>query len=365
MEEQTKFHILVVEDTDAQRKILVKILSQRGFKVTEASNGQKAIDILKESPEQIDAVLLDIMMPELSGTDVLDILEREHIIPELPVIVLTAMSDPQLLVTCLEKGAADFLNKPYRPEEVLSRVHAHARAYRLSLTLQKMAIENTQQTIAAGMADTLNNRTMAVKGFGELLLDKVDKHINGEQNIAMDEYNISKSKYYKAVDYLTSAINEFVEYSSGLAKTYLDIISLKDILNPIIDSNSAAFDVTCIGDVDSLPTVGGDTRKLSNCFNEIFANACDAADANLKVELSFEESDEYVTVSIKDNGKGMDKKTLDASCLPFFSTKGTSRTGLIGLWSTMQYLRSISGDLLIDSEEGKGTTVSVKLPKMG
>ncbi len=357
------FKVLIAEDDSAQQNILKKILSKKGFEVITADNGKEALDIILQENCNIDIVLLDMMMPIMSGQDVLDQLLAKEITPELPVIVLTALTDPEIMHTCLKKGATDFLNKPYRPEDVIARMHAHARSYKISKELQKMAILNTQKIIAAGMADTLNNRLCAVTCYGEIILNDFDKMIKGEKVVDMDSYYQIKAKYEKSVEYLNSAIRELVDYTRGLSKQYLKQVNLGKAIFPLIKSAAKGFDISYNFNPEELPEVAGDEKRIANSFNEILANACEAGKDDLKIKIETEETDDEIKISVTDNGCGMSKENLKAACLPFFSSKGTTRTGLIGLWSTKQYLDSAGGGLTIKSKENEGTTVTIKLLK--
>ena len=102
--------LLVVDDNPANRDLLARRLERKGYQVTVASGGQQAI-MLVES-ESFDLILLDIMMPDVNGMDVLETVRRNHIASELPVIMVTARDDSEDIVNALTLGANDYVNKP-------------------------------------------------------------------------------------------------------------------------------------------------------------------------------------------------------------------------------------------------------------
>ena len=112
--------VLIVDDEEINREILGNIIESE-YKVDFAKDGKEALEKIHDKSDGISLVLLDILMPELSGFDVLKQLQVEGLLSEIPVIVLTSEKDSE--IESLKLGAADFLTKPYdRPEVILARV---------------------------------------------------------------------------------------------------------------------------------------------------------------------------------------------------------------------------------------------------
>lgn len=114
--------ILLVDDDHALNSLLSEYLSQEGFEVISAYNGNQALEALSQQP---DLMVLDIMMPELNGIDLLKHM-RQHGMP-LPVLMLTAKGDDLDRILGLELGADDYLAKPCNPRELLARINAVLR----------------------------------------------------------------------------------------------------------------------------------------------------------------------------------------------------------------------------------------------
>jgi adenylate cyclase len=121
--------ILVVDDSAVNRATLTMGLERDGHRVTTADNGRQALELLASSP--FDAVLLDIVMPELDGYGVLEQMKADANLRSIPVIVITAVDDVASAVRCIEMGADDYLTKPFDPIVLRARITAGLRKKRL------------------------------------------------------------------------------------------------------------------------------------------------------------------------------------------------------------------------------------------
>ena len=119
------FTLLVVDDNAENREILARRLERRGFQVMAAEDGQKALQAIQDEP--VDLVLLDIMMPGISGIDVLKKVRETFSDEELPIIMATAKTDSDDVVAALDLGANDYVTKPIDFPVVLARVNAQLR----------------------------------------------------------------------------------------------------------------------------------------------------------------------------------------------------------------------------------------------
>lgn len=115
--------ILLVEDEPKLNEFIRKGLEQQGYRVDAVSNGSEALDIA--ATEKYDLIILDIMLPGISGFDVLENLNRFGI--QVPVIITSALSSSERVVEGLDKGAIDYIKKPFEFNEFLARIRAVTR----------------------------------------------------------------------------------------------------------------------------------------------------------------------------------------------------------------------------------------------
>lgn len=158
------FHVLVVDDEPINRKVLANHLELEGYRITQAADGIQALDILKKV--RFDLVLLDIMMPKMTGYQVCQKLRQTYSIHELPVIFLSAKNEISDIVLGFEFSANDYLIKPISRNELVSRVKVHLQLLDINRHLEKKVFERTQ---------SLNERNQELE-----TLDSIVRTINEE-----------------------------------------------------------------------------------------------------------------------------------------------------------------------------------------
>jgi len=151
--------ILVVDDNEMNRDVLSRRLEKKGFRVSVAESGQEALDWLGANP--CDLVLLDIMMPGLSGIEVLTRLRETRNVSELPIIMATAKGEQSYIVDALKRGANDYVTKPLEFPVVLARVQT------------QLALKAANDRIRKLIDDVERRNAFIRSVFGRYLTDEV------------------------------------------------------------------------------------------------------------------------------------------------------------------------------------------------
>ncbi len=125
----TESSVLVVDDNEDNRELLVRQLRRQGHRVVAAENGRQALELLQA--QEYDLLLLDIMMPEMNGYQVLEYLKADSSLRHLPVVVISALDDLDSVVRCIQLGAEDYLPKPFNRVILRARVNASLEKKRL------------------------------------------------------------------------------------------------------------------------------------------------------------------------------------------------------------------------------------------
>jgi PleD family two-component response regulator len=123
MESKKKPLILIVDDTTKNIQVLGNMLYSKGYNISVATSGKEALESVKAKTP--DLILLDIQMPEMDGFEVCKNLKSNPSTKEIPVIFLTAVTDPEKIVHGFELGAVDYITKPLNPAELFMRVATH------------------------------------------------------------------------------------------------------------------------------------------------------------------------------------------------------------------------------------------------
>ena len=163
--------ILVVDDNRMNRMKLSHSVEQQGHIVRLAENGQKALGLLKD--EEFDLVLLDIIMPEMDGYQVLERIKGDPDLRDIPVIVISALDEVDSAVRCIEIGAEDYLPKPFNPVLLRARLNASLEKKKLrdlekAYLQQEMMLRQNEKLatlgkLSAGMAHEMNNPAAATQ----------------------------------------------------------------------------------------------------------------------------------------------------------------------------------------------------------
>jgi len=149
--------VLIVEDSAIIRRLIRDQVKKLGYEALEAENGQEALDCMEETLP--DCVILDLMMPVMSGPELLEKMQASETLKVVPVIVVTALSDMDKIVYCIEHGAADYMQKPFRAQILRARLAScierkklHDREMELQHQLEERVKRQVKQITAAQMS---------------------------------------------------------------------------------------------------------------------------------------------------------------------------------------------------------------------
>ncbi|MFQ5706487.1 MAG: diguanylate cyclase [bacterium] len=188
--------ILVVDDVPVNIQLLTTYLSSEGYRVISASDGEEALEQLRES--RPDLVLLDVMMPKKNGFEVCNIIKKDEETNFIPVIMVTALNELQDKIKGMESGADDFISKPFNKLELLARVRSLLRIKYLHdelqdkvLQLQKAKEELRQLAITDGLTGLYNYRY-----FKEHLQQELRRARRHKINVSVAMIDIDYFKHF-------------------------------------------------------------------------------------------------------------------------------------------------------------------------
>ena len=206
--------VLIVDDSEMNRDLLVRRLDKMGLRITEAGNGEEALTALDK--ESFDLVLLDIMMPVMDGYETLERMKQKHDLKRLPVIMITALDDVDSAVRCIDLGAVDYITKPFNPTLLQSRVSASLDRKRYSdlEEVRRQQIELNNEYLSDQVRQKIQeiSRSQLAAIFAMSKLAESRDPETGEHLERMREYCKVLSEYLMHTPKYNSIINtEFVE----------------------------------------------------------------------------------------------------------------------------------------------------------
>ncbi|HHB77286.1 MAG TPA: response regulator [Desulfobulbus sp.] len=134
----TGLHVLVVDDSSSIRRIISQILRRLGTRVTEAENGLQALSIIEERTDSFDLIITDYMMPEMRGDEFCRLIRQKDRENNIPIIIVSAFDDKNLIINFFNSGATDYLNKPFIEEELYARLQSHLQVHAYSRQLEEL-----------------------------------------------------------------------------------------------------------------------------------------------------------------------------------------------------------------------------------
>jgi EAL domain-containing protein (putative c-di-GMP-specific phosphodiesterase class I)/PleD family two-component response regulator len=236
--------ILVVDDHEDNRFMLTRRLKKLGYNNSiEAENGVKALEALKNN--DIDLMLLDLMMPEMDGFEVLEILNKEGSIHKIPVIMISADHNMDNVIKGIGLGAIDYLPKPFQPQILSARINATLEQKRLR-EFEKSYLElhdgetgfaNRKKTIIEVQKSIENNadKTIALVLLRANTLREIGASAGSKQQKLFLEFMVSKLKPLVDEGYLVARTSEFnFAFTIASDETQWDIVErMSEILNDI------------------------------------------------------------------------------------------------------------------------------------
>lgn len=404
-----KSFILIVDDESENIEFLKGLLDQFGFNLVTASRGEYAIRILEDSLP--DIILLDVLMPDMDGFEVCRRIKENIKTKDIPVLFMTALTDPINKVTGLEIGGADYITKPFQKEEVLARLKTHFVMRQLQLQLQqtrqalndevssrtreltksneqlkKELIEQKRMekilkqawkmeaisTLSRGIAHDFNNILSIIIGYCDLAaMEKLpETSVIGN---SLEKIHIAAFRAKDLVQHLLTFCRE-----TDQDKTHIHI---SPILNSVINFLKPGFPPSIELKMDlkeETGTILADTVKIQQLFLNLCRNAVQAMSTTggmLTISLNpvFLDSEQasnypntasghYARVLIQDTGPGMDPEILERIFDPYFTTKEPGEGTGLGLAVAFGIAVSHGGTILVESQPGKGSSFEVLLP---
>ena len=367
--DHSKYTILIVDDVISNVLLLKVLLGKEKYNILTASGGREAIEITVN--QQPDLILLDVMMPEMTGFEVAAHLKNNSKTANIPIIFLTALNSTEDVVKGFQAGANDFITKPFNKEELLVRVN-----HQISLVAAKRLIlektEELRRTIVGRdklysvIAHDLRSPLASIKMVLNMLVLTLSK-----ESLGSEMYQILEMANHSTEDVFSLLDNLLKWTKSQVGKlnvVYMDF-DINEVINGVIEIFSlvsASKNIKLVHTSNSPVMVHGDIDMLKTILRNLLSNALKFSYENSQILIDTSISDGMAVISVKDSGKGMSKEDQGRllKTETHFSSYGTNNeegSGL-GLLLCQDFANKNGGRLWFDSEEGKGSTFYFSVP---
>ncbi len=404
-----KNSILIIDDAVENIDTLGKMLEQ--YEARAATSGEKGLRIAQgDNPP--DLILLDILMPEMSGYEVCEKLKADPKTKDIPIIFITVLGDIEDELKGFALGSVDYITKPFTPATVLARVKTHLELKQHRDHLEEMVKERTDQLfhaerlatiglISASVAHELNNPISGILQNIQNMQSRIDADDPKNQdaaavcNIKMENIHayLEKRKISKMMETIYNSsiraakvVDNVLNFSRRSASEFIEQ-SIKTLLEKAIDLAESDYSLIHKYDFreikiireysENLPDVPCDSNQIQQVFFNILKNGAQAMAQSIRRRNQIQKhstefptfvlrlmpENDMIRIEIENNGPHLDEETRERIFEPFFTTKGPiAGTGLGLSLSYTIITENHGGAIIVESEPEKNTKFIIKLP---
>ncbi len=364
---RSDYKILVVDDVVSNVLLLKILLTNEKFQVITCNGGNACLELSRT--QHPDLILLDVMMPDLSGFDTAVELKKDPKTADIPIIFLTALNNPSDLVHGFQVGANDFLTKPFNKEELVMRV-----MHQISLVAAKRIIvqqnEELRRTISnrdkmySVIAHDLRSPMASIRMVLNLVVNMLSPDAIGQEVYDLiDKANKESEETHDLLDNLL----KWTKSQTGRLNVVLQDFELDDVVPGVVDIFVMIAETKKIKlnlqTGDGL-VVTADKDMLKTVIRNFLSNAIKFSNENSSIDILVSQEDEFAKVSIRDHGVGISPDRLSGLFSDGKTTYGTANeegSGL-GLQLCKDFAEKNGGKVSVESVVGEGSTFSVYVP---
>ena len=362
---KTQPRILIIDDEEVILDSCTRILKSGAYKLATAMNGLLGLDLVKEFHP--DLIYVDLKMPGISGIEVIE--KIRDIDPTIVVIVITGFATVSSAVEAMKNGAYDFLPKPFTPDEF--RLITQRGLDKRELILETIQLRKEKEMLREQFAAIVSHELKAPLGAVQqnlyVLVNELSNQLTEDQ----------KAKFARMQTNISDLINLILTWLRVLS---VDILKIRETFKPCSIStiiskakesvipHATRKDVEIISSVNEpLPLVNGDEGTLVETVVNILGNAIKYSRTGSQIVLKAEEIDKEILISIADTGIGISKDDLPYIFNDFYTGKDgqeIERSAGLGLAITRRIIEAHNGSVSVESDLGKGTTFTIRLPAL-
>lgn len=359
--------ILVIDDAEFILESTAALLGFEGYEVVTACDGVEGLE--KAFEHNPDLILCDISMPNLDGYGVVEELRKHEKTLTTPFIFLTAFTEKSNMRLGMEKGADDFLVKPYTREELIAAIDAQWKKHSNIEKQVQEKVDVVGKNVTYALPHEFRTVLNQVVGSARFLL------ANPAQ-IAPEEITELSNDIISSAQRLLKITENFLIYVR-IESIASNIEKKRQLLNNRTDEpcsvlydivNTTAYRLNRVDDVEIDDLVDSITIQMSSetfhkVIDEVFDNACKFSEPGTKIKVRTWLEDNYLYITIQDRGRGMSKEQINnvGAYVQFERTIYEQQGVGLGLVIAKRFVELHDGKFFIESEEGLGTKIMIAI----
>lgn len=370
--------VMIVDDTPHNLHLLQNMIKELGHRTAAFPRAELALAAAARRPP--DLFLLDIRMPGMDGFEMCRQIKQDPALRDIPVLFVSALKDVEDKVRAFAAGGADYVTKPFHPEEVKARVEVHLRnralerhlrGHNLELRQNQALLEdrllnvekmNSLSRISAGVAHEILNPVNIISLELQMLLA-----MTGLPGKARTELEVCM-RHVRRVIAIADSLRQF-SHAGKETKEPGDINALIAHLLRLYSTQMLIENVNVVtGFQPGLPAVLMNAKRIEQVLINIFSNALSAMDETEDKGITVQtaavrvEDAVHVRITVADTGPGIDKRNLRRVFDPFFTTKEQGKGTGMGLSIAHGIVREHGGRIWAESGEQGGAVFRIDLP---
>ena len=362
------YKILIVDDVVSNVLLLKILLTNEHFQVCTANCGNMCME--QDKKEKPDLILLEVMMPDISGFDTAVILKKDPETVDIPIVFLTALNNPSDLVKGFQVGANDFLTKPFNKEELVMRVMHQIQlvAAKRIIVCQNEELRrtiNNRDKMYSVIAHDLRSPMASIRMVLNLAVNVVSPDVVGEEIFGLlDKANRESEETHDLLDNLL----KWTKSQTGRLNVVYQDMDLDDVVPGVVDifkmiAEMKKIDLKCLP-CDEKLMVRADNDMIKTIIRNFISNAIKFTPEGKAVDVYYKRDGDFARICVQDHGVGIAADRLDSifhKGETTYGTGGEEGSGL-GLQLCQDFARKNGGDAYVESVEGEGSTFSFTIP---
>ena len=375
MEERTlnqpqaeKPSILVVDDNPLILNVLEGLFRAENYDVHVSANGEEALEVLDKEP--VDVIICDVMMPQMDGFQLHEMVRKKQELSHIPFVFLTALGNDEAKARGYELGADGYLVKPFQPQGLLSIVRGKILRSRSIRSSNKGQYDKYRKKVIHTLSHEFRTPLVAINTGAELLLDQGNA-------IELDQSNSLLKSIQRGGRRLERLVGDFMlmqQLEAGIAEQLFEqravVRAARDIVKMYVSTQGSmihgeGFELNVIDNSD-----GAEVRIYEPHVHDILArlvsNAMKFSGDERIVDIETLIQGENVVFEVRDRGMGFDVKKAEEALALFgqIDRERLEQQGSgFGLAIAQRYALVNGGDLTFTNREGGGATVRLVLPR--